>query len=147
MLTTRAPLPLAKSILRLMEVEQLKPYYQSAKDVDRELNEILYNLDSIMVDSDTQASFGSLHFLRGNLYGRDAHLSALVDACSGIGTPGGSKVVFVSGYSGVGKSSLVEHAKGKLKEKNIHFISGKFDQLQQARPLAAIDAALNEFTN
>eukprot|EP00957_Ditylum_brightwellii_P138313 10541874-Ditylum_brightwellii.AAC.1 len=32
-----------------------------------------------------------------------------------------------------------------LKETDVYFISGKFDQLQQAGPLPAINAALAEF--
>eukprot|EP00957_Ditylum_brightwellii_P159596 12148824-Ditylum_brightwellii.AAC.1 len=70
-----------------------------------------------------------------------------MDACSRIGAPGEAKMVLISGYSGVGKSSIVEHVKRKLNERKIHFISGKFDQLQQATPLSAIDAAFNEYTN
>jgi len=146
MLTARAPLPLAKLVLNLMEVEGLTSCCHSAKDVHRELNEVLHNLDSIMSNS-AQAALGSLLFPRGKLYGHDSHLLKIIDACSRIDTPGNSRITLVSGYSGVGKSSLVEKAKEKLKEKKIHFISGKYDQLQQARPLSAIDAALNEFTN
>eukprot|EP00957_Ditylum_brightwellii_P058085 4405085-Ditylum_brightwellii.AAC.1 len=34
-----------------------------------------------------------------------------------------------------------------MKGKRVHFISGKFDQLQQARPLSAMNAAFIEYTN
>jgi len=41
----------------------------------------------------------------------------------------------------------VEHAKTFIKKKDICFISGKFEHLQQAKPLSSIEAALAEYTN
>eukprot|EP00957_Ditylum_brightwellii_P082241 6253471-Ditylum_brightwellii.AAC.1 len=70
-----------------------------------------------------------------------------MDECNRIGTPHGVKIVLVSGYSGVGKSALVQHIRGKLNDKKCHFISGKFDWLQAAKLLYAIDSALNEYAN
>jgi len=112
-LTARAPLPFAKFILNLMEVEGLQPCCHSAEGVGRELKQMLSDLEHIVSNSVEQTTLGSLHFLQNKLYGRDSHLSKLMDACSGIFAPGGSKMVLVSGYSGVGKSSIVEKNEGK----------------------------------
>eukprot|EP00957_Ditylum_brightwellii_P041498 3142420-Ditylum_brightwellii.AAC.1 len=92
-----------------MEVEAIFPRYQSAKDVDLELDNILDNLDSTMLNVDAHKTLGSLQFPRCKLYGRDDHLSTLMNACLEIGTSGGSKMILVSGYSGVGKSAIVEY--------------------------------------
>eukprot|EP00957_Ditylum_brightwellii_P195904 14926036-Ditylum_brightwellii.AAC.1 len=56
-------------------------------------------------------------------------------------------MVLVSGHSGAGKSTLVKHLKNSLKGRDIRFICGKFDQLEQAKPLSAIDSALSEYSN
>eukprot|EP00957_Ditylum_brightwellii_P072162 5484810-Ditylum_brightwellii.AAC.1 len=124
MLTARVPLPLAKLMLNLMGIEGLAYCYISAEEVVRELNQMLANLDSILSNSADQTALGLLHFLKGKLYGQDYNLSKLMGACDRIDAPDASKMVLVSGYSGVGKSSIVEHVKGKLKKKGVHFISG-----------------------
>eukprot|EP00957_Ditylum_brightwellii_P121254 9246439-Ditylum_brightwellii.AAC.1 len=107
----------------LMEAETSAHPYRSAKDVGRELNSIIVHLESIMSNSDEQTIFGRLQFPVGKLYGRDPHVSILRDACNKIGTCNASKIVIVSGCSGVGKSSLVKHAQQILKNGTTHFIS------------------------
>eukprot|EP00957_Ditylum_brightwellii_P090920 6923371-Ditylum_brightwellii.AAC.1 len=104
----------------------------------------MITLDHTIAKSGEQTSLGQLHSIDGKLYGRDAHLRRLMNAFNKKGSSAGSKVVFISGNSGAGKSALVERAKENiLKERNVHFISGKFDQLQHAEPLSAIGAALS----
>eukprot|EP00957_Ditylum_brightwellii_P206415 15348327-Ditylum_brightwellii.AAC.1 len=146
-LLTRVPLDIAKLILTLMKVEGCTPHFQSATDVARQLSSMLLNIDPNAPDFDAQTCPSGLKFTPGKLYGRDFHLSKLMDACSRIGTPDRVNMVFVSGYSGVGKSAVVQHVRKRLQGKKIHFISGKFEQLQPAGPLCALDAAFSEYTN
>ena len=87
-----------------------------------------------------------LEFSRSKLYGRDRDmslLSAIFDrtVCKG----GPVEVVTVSGYSGIGKTSLVLQLRQPTIERGGFFISGKFDTLRQAKPLSAIANALNAF--
>ncbi|MUG95649.1 AAA family ATPase [Scytonema sp. UIC 10036] len=48
------------------------------------------------------------------------------------------EMILVSGYSGIGKSSLVNEVQKPILRQRGHFISGKFDQFQRNIPYAAI---------
>jgi len=87
-----------------------------------------------------------LEFPTGKLYGRDrdmALLSSVFDRT--ICKNGPVEAVAVSGYSGIGKTSLVHQFRQPTIERGGFFISGKFDTLRQAKPLSAIANALDAF--
>eukprot|EP00957_Ditylum_brightwellii_P105792 8068196-Ditylum_brightwellii.AAC.1 len=93
----------------------------------------------------TQLPLGQLELTENKLYGRRSHIMKLMSVCQGIGINDQSKIILISGYSGEGKSVVVKYVKQMLKATGVYFISGKFDQLQQAGPLPAINAALAEY--
>lgn len=63
------------------------------------------------------------------LYGRDAEVDQLL-SLFGRGCRGAVSLVFVSGYSGVGKTSLVQELFMPVTLAGGHYCAGKFDQLQ-----------------
>jgi len=50
--------------------------------------------------------------------------------------------MLVTGYSGMGKTTLVKEIYQPITEKRGFFISGKFDQFQRDTPYAAVVSAL-----
>ena len=54
-------------------------------------------------------------------------------------------MVFVSGYSGIGKTALVEEIQRPVSEKRGYFIEGKFDQYLRTTPYTAITQAFTTF--
>jgi len=70
------------------------------------------------------------------LCGRVNELAALMDAFARV-SMGGMRAVFVGGYSGVGKTSLVQEIHKPVTLSRGWFIGGKFEQLQQHRPFLA----------
>ncbi|WP_432695653.1 AAA family ATPase [Marinobacterium sp. YM272] len=75
------------------------------------------------------------------LYGRESvlnHLREHFDQKQGAH----QSLVTISGYAGVGKSSLVNELRPYVIERGGHFISGKFDQFRRSRPYFAIFQAL-----
>lgn len=52
--------------------------------------------------------------------------------------------MLISGYTGVGKSSLVHELRRAVLERNGHFASGKFDQYRRNPPHSALLQALRE---
>ncbi len=74
------------------------------------------------------------------LYGRENETNILEDCFSRI-VAGGAEMLMVAGYSGIGKSALVNEIHKPLVEKYGFFISGKFDQFQRHIPYAAIRGA------
>ncbi|MEM7346760.1 MAG: serine/threonine-protein kinase PknK, partial [Chloroflexota bacterium] len=78
-----------------------------------------------------------------HLYGRDAEVSTLLDSFSQIAA-GETVLVTVSGYSGVGKSALVQEVQKPIVGAKGYFIEGKFDQLQRNIPYSALSNAFRQ---
>ncbi|MGI0481413.1 diguanylate cyclase domain-containing protein [Geminocystis sp. CENA526] len=55
-----------------------------------------------------------------------------------------SKIIFIKGYSGTGKSVLVQEIYQSVTEKKGYLITGKFEQFQQNIPYGAIASALRQ---
>ena len=79
------------------------------------------------------------------LYGRADEITQLMDAFNRV-SDGGAELLLVSGYSGIGKSALVQEVRTPIVQRHGHFISGKFDQYKQNIPHSAIIAAFQELT-
>ncbi|WP_437284954.1 AAA family ATPase [Sorangium sp. So ce406] len=71
------------------------------------------------------------------LYGREREVEALLDALDRVAAQGRPELVLVSGYSGIGKSSLVAELRGPVARERGFFLSGKFDQLRRDIPYLA----------
>ncbi|MEO0984411.1 MAG: AAA family ATPase [Cyanobacteria bacterium J06639_14] len=90
------------------------------------------------------------------LYGRDQEVQALLaafarvagmgpvagmeqgEADEGQGGNGDAELVLVSGYSGVGKSALVQEIHKPITAQRGYYISGKYDQFQRNLPYSAL---------
>ncbi|GEM_PF-485557 len=75
------------------------------------------------------------------LYGRDKELNRLLAAIERVTTGGLLEVVFVAGYSGIGKSALVGELHKALIGPRAIFASGKFDQYKRHIPYATLAQA------
>ena len=80
------------------------------------------------------------------LYGRDSELQELVSAFKSACRET-SAIIFVSGYSGIGKTALVEEIQRPVSEKRGYFIKGKFDQYLKTTPYTAIAQAFAVFVS
>ena len=68
------------------------------------------------------------------LYGREREVETLLAAFNRVVTSGALEVVLVSGYSGIGKSSVVNELHKALVPPHGLFASGKFDQYKRDVP-------------
>ena len=75
------------------------------------------------------------------LYGREAAIETLLAAFERVAALGGTGVVFVSGDSGAGKSSVVNALHKALASRRGLFASGKFDQYIRDIPYATLAQA------
>jgi predicted ATPase/signal transduction histidine kinase len=78
------------------------------------------------------------------LYGREQDLQLLTTIFKRVLEEGNPEYVLISGYSGIGKTSLVQELYRPLIQQNGVFASGKFDQLMRHVPYSAIACALTE---
>ena len=74
-----------------------------------------------------------------NLYGREPEIQSLLTTFEKVYS-GHSEMILVSGYSGVGKTSLVQEIHKPITQKRGYFISGKFDQYQRIPYRAVIQS-------
>ena len=75
------------------------------------------------------------------LYGREREIGALIAAFDQVVANGAVELVFVSGYSGIGKSSVVNELHKVLVPPRGLFASGKFDQYKRDIPYTTLAQA------
>ena len=75
------------------------------------------------------------------LYGRGREVEALLASFDRVADGGAPELVLVSGYSGIGKSSVVNELQPLLVSPRGLFASGKFDQLKRDIPYATLAQA------
>jgi PAS domain S-box-containing protein len=75
------------------------------------------------------------------LYGREHEIETLLGAFNRVVTDGATELVLVSGYAGIGKSSLVNELHKALVPPRGLFTSGKFDQYKRDIPYATLAQA------
>jgi serine/threonine protein kinase len=80
------------------------------------------------------------------LYGREAEISALLAAFERVVTGGSAELVLVAGYSGIGKSSVVNELHRALVPPRGLFASGKFDQHKRDIPYSTLAQAFQSLT-
>jgi len=78
------------------------------------------------------------------LYGRGQDLEKLAKRFSEAAAGGPAGFVLIRGYSGIGKSSLVQELGGLVTRKHGRFIAGKFDQQNRNAPYFTFTQALRE---
>ncbi|KYF88326.1 protein kinase, partial [Sorangium cellulosum] len=71
------------------------------------------------------------------LYGREREVEALLAVFDRVAAQGRPELALVSGYSGIGKSSLVAELHRPVARARGFFLSGKFDQLKRDIPYHA----------
>lgn len=77
------------------------------------------------------------------MYGRNYEYSRLLNAFKRVAA-GGAELLLVSGYAGIGKSSLVNEIHKPVVAQGGYFISGKFDQFKRTIPYSAFNEAFRE---
>ncbi|MDO9067520.1 MAG: ATP-binding sensor histidine kinase [Deltaproteobacteria bacterium] len=80
------------------------------------------------------------------LYGRDREIETMMNVFARV-CEGSSELVLVTGYSGIGKSSIVREIHKPVVKHHGYFISGKFDQFQRDTPYVCLIQAFRELVN
>ena len=81
------------------------------------------------------------------LYGREAEIDTLVEAFDRVVAHGSAELVLVSGYAGIGKSSVVGELHKLLVPPRGLFTAGKFDQYKRDIPYATLAQAFQSLVH
>src|SRR5262249_18460223 len=76
------------------------------------------------------------------LYGRQREVEILLAAFDRVANGGAPELVLVSGYSGIGKSSVVNELQPVLVPQRGLFVGGKFDQYKRHVPYSTLSQAM-----
>ena len=131
--------PTISSIVMKLLAKNAEDRYQSCWGLEADLELCLYRWET--ENNITSFPLGQ-HDLRQNLqisqklYGRKVEIALLMAAFNRIAS-GKSELLLISGYSGVGKSALVQEIYKPITALKGYFISGKFDKLQRNIPYSA----------
>lgn len=120
--------------------------YQSARGLLADLEECLKQLEESGQIKDFTAGkldrFGQF-LIPQKLYGRETEVATLMAAFERVAV-GSTEMMLVSGYSGIGKTCVVQEVHKPIVRQRGYFIAGKFDQFKKNIPYAALIQAFQE---
>src|SRR6202007_1859633 len=137
------PGPLSAIVMKLL-AKTAEERYQTAAGVEADLRRCLADLELYgRIDRFPLGEHdGSDRLLiPEKLYGREREIEALIAAFDRVVAQGTLELVLVSGYSGIGKSSVVNELHRALVSSRGLFASGKFDQYKRDIPYATLAQA------
>jgi len=139
------PHALSFIILKLMS-KTAEDRYQSTIGLRIDLIECLeqYNLKGTIKSFDIgQRDFPERFQIPRRLYGRGTEIDRLIRSFDTV-CEGKAGLILVSGYSGIGKTELVNEIHKPIIEKRGYFISGKFDQYRKNIPYVPFTQAFEK---
>ncbi|MFB2768286.1 AAA family ATPase [Pelatocladus sp. BLCC-F211] len=144
-LNANIPQAVSEIVMKLL-AKTAEERYQNALGIKADLKECLRQLQTtgkienfIIGQLDLYSQF----LIPQKLYGRETEVNKLMDAFERVSL-GASEIMLVSGYSGIGKSSLVNEVHKPIVRQRGYFISGKFDQFKRNIPYASLIQAFQD---
>jgi len=130
------PAAISALIVKLL-AKSAEERYQTAAGLERDLRRCLaaweaqHRIDAFPLG---QQDTSDRLFIPEQLYGREREIETLLAAFDRVVTSGRPELVLVSGYSGIGKSAVVNELHKALVPSRGLFASGKFDQYKRDIP-------------
>ncbi|OWJ69066.1 hypothetical protein BWR60_00535 [Inquilinus limosus] len=134
------PAPVSGIVMRLL-AKMPEERYQTAAGVERDLRRCQAEWQARHCIDDFQLGLQDTPdrlLIPERLYGREHEIGTLLDCFNRVVRSGVSELLLVSGYSGIGKSSVVHELHKALVPPRALFASGKFDQYQRDIPYATL---------
>ncbi|KAI9287644.1 hypothetical protein BC943DRAFT_358163 [Umbelopsis sp. AD052] len=139
------PTPVSDVILKMM-AKTPEDRYQSAKGLKRDIEILLtryrnndwHNFVAGEVDRNSQ------FILPQTLFGRSKERSVILSAFEHAKEAGGSHLLIVKGYSGVGKTSLVNEIQRPVIKAKSYIAASKFDQFGRDIPFVSMIQAFRD---
>jgi serine/threonine protein kinase len=148
-LVVAIPGPLSAIVIKLL-AKTAEERYQTAAGVKADLRRSLAEWEAhgrigpFPLGAD---DISSRLLIPEKLYGRDREIDALIAVFDKVVAQDTTELVLVSGYSGIGKSSVVNELHKVLVPPRGLFASGKFDQYKRDIPYATLAQAFQSLVS
>ncbi|CBN56975.1 MULTISPECIES: trifunctional serine/threonine-protein kinase/ATP-binding protein/sensor histidine kinase [Kamptonema] len=145
------PLLLSEIVSKLM-AKNAEDRYQTALGIKHDLEICLEQLQTtgkIETFKLGQRDISDRFIIPDKLYGREAEVKTLLQAFERVANPpiGGDRgveIMLVAGFSGIGKTAIINEVHKPIVRQRGYFIKGKFDQFQRNIPLSAFVQAFRD---
>jgi PAS domain S-box-containing protein len=152
----KMPLPIAQvkavipgmvaAIVAKLMAKNAEDRYQSARGLQQDLEQCLHQWKETGEIGEFelgQRDLSDRFLIPEKLYGREAEVQTLLDAFDRVAN-GASELMLVAGFSGIGKTAVVNEVHKPITRQQGYFIKGKFDQFNRNIPLSAFVQALRD---
>ncbi|QIR36494.1 AAA family ATPase [Tolypothrix sp. PCC 7910] len=139
------PQVVADIVMKLL-AKNAEDRYQSALGLKHDLETCLAQLQDpgeITYFEIGQRDVCDRFLIPEKLYGRETEVSSLLQAFERVAN-GTSEMMLVAGFSGIGKTAVVNEVHKPITRQQGYFIKGKFDQFNRNIPLSAFVQALRD---
>ncbi|WP_199303214.1 ATP-binding sensor histidine kinase [Oscillatoria sp. FACHB-1406] len=136
--TQKIPQVLANIVMKLM-AKNAENRYQSALGLKHDLETCLYQLQEtgkIENFAIAQHDICDRFIIPEKLYGREVEIAQLLAAFDRV-AEGNTELMLVAGFSGIGKTAVVNEVHKPIVRQRGYFIKGKFDQFNRNIPFSA----------
>ncbi len=133
------------AIVEKLMAKNAEDRYQSAEGLLADLQQCWKQLQAtgtILNFTPGQLEVISQLLIPQKLYGRESQVQLLLNAFERM-TKGNSELILVSGYSGIGKTSVINEVNKPIVKAGGYFISGKSDQFKRDIPYASLIQAFS----
>ena len=144
-LRPKLPLVLSEIVVKLM-AKNAEDRYQSALGLKYDLELCLNQWQATAQITNFAIASGDLcdrFSISEKLYGRKIEVQTLLDAFDRV-AQGGTEMLLVAGFSGIGKTAVVNEVHKPITRQHGYFIKGKFDQFNRNIPFAAFAQAFRQ---
>ncbi|MBD2494397.1 ATP-binding sensor histidine kinase [Nostoc sp. FACHB-280] len=139
------PQVLSDIVLKLM-AKNAEDRYQSALGLQYDLELCLTQLQETGEIRDFKIGERDVcdrFLIPEKLYGREAEVHSLLEAFERVAS-GTSEMMLVAGFSGIGKTAVINEVHKPITRQKGYFIKGKFDQFNRNIPFSAFVQALRD---
>jgi predicted ATPase/signal transduction histidine kinase len=137
--------PILSEIISKLMAKNAEDRYQSAYGLKHDLelcHDQWQNRGIVAFELGTQ-DISDNFIIPEKLYGRQFELATLLAAFQRV-SAGATEMMLVSGFSGIGKTAIINEIHKPIARQGGYFIKGKFDQFQKDIPLSGIVQALRD---
>ncbi|MGI0486770.1 trifunctional serine/threonine-protein kinase/ATP-binding protein/sensor histidine kinase [Pantanalinema rosaneae CENA516] len=138
--------PIVAAIVAKLMSKNAEDRYQSALGLKQDLHQCLIQwkeTGEIIPFELGQRDISDRFLIPEKLYGRATEVQALLEAFDRVAS-GSSELMLVAGFSGIGKTAVINEVHKPIVRQRGYFIKGKFDQFNRNIPLSAFVQALRD---